>query len=283
MPLNDTLPPGNFPAPREIGCLGTVLTVTDHPGAMDLCCRLARHSSPSAIEFCNTQIVTLRRCDRKYRQTSECFDRFIPDSSPLLWLLNAAGAGMKDRVYGPAFFRHALIHSPPTLTHYLLGGSEVCGRVLAERFTLLNPGLRIVGFFHGRCDTGGVLGADEDRVLEELRRLKPDFIWVGLGTPKQQRWIARVKPLLEHGVLLSVGQAFDVNAGLRADAPGWMQRCGLTWLYRMASEPRRLVGRYLHHNSLFLGYLVWDAIRGTVFQPKPNRLGEIGNPDTPRR
>jgi len=84
-------------------------------------------------------------------------------------------------------------------------------------------------------------------------------------------------------VLLSVGQAFDVNAGLRADAPGWMQQCGLTWLYRMASEPRRLVGRYLHHNSLFLGYLVWDAIRGTVFQPKPNRLGGIGDPGTPRR
>ena len=271
MPLDDNLPPGNFPAPREIGCLGTLLTVTDHPGAMDLCSQLARQSSPSAIEFCNTQIVTLRRSDREYRQTSECFDWFIPDSSPLLWLLNVAGAGMKDRVYGPAFFRHALIHSPTTLTHYFLGGSEACGRALVERFTALNPGLRIVGSFHGRCDSGGVLGADDGRVLEELQRLKPDFIWVGLGTPKQQRWIARIKPRLEHGVLLSVGQAFDVNAGLRADAPGWMQRCGLTWLHRMASEPRRLIGRYLHHNSLFLGYLLWDTLRGAVFHPESSR------------
>ncbi len=271
MPLDDTLPPGNFPAPREMGCLGTSLTVTDHPGAMALCCQLARESSPAAIEFCNTQIVTLRRSDPEYRRTSECFDRFIPDSSPLLWLLNAAGAGMKDRVYGPAFFRHALTHSPPPLTHYLLGGSEDCGRALVERFTVLNPGLRIVGSFHGRCDADGILGADDGQVLEELRRLKPDFIWVGLGTPKQQRWIARVKPLLEHGVLLSVGQAFDVNAGLRADAPGWMQSCGLTWLYRMASEPRRLVGRYLHHNSLFLGYLLWDSVRGVVFRPESSR------------
>lgn len=95
MPLDDPLPPGNFPAPREMGCLGTSLTVTDHPGAMALCCHLARESSPSAIEFCNTQIVTLRRSDPEYRRTSECFDRFIPDSSPLLWLLNAAGAGMR--------------------------------------------------------------------------------------------------------------------------------------------------------------------------------------------
>lgn len=250
--------------PREIECLGTPLTVTDHAGALALCRRLATGPGPAAVEFCNTQIVTLRRSDPDYRRTAACFDRFIPDSTPLLWLLNSAGAGMKDRVYGPAFFRHALIHSPETVTHYLLGGSEACGRALVERFTVLNPGLRIVGSFHGRCDLEGFLGPDDDRVLEDLGRLKPDFIWVGLGTPKQQHWIARVKPLLERGVLLSVGQAFDVNAGLRSDAPGWMQRFGLTWLYRLASEPRRLAGRYLRHNSQFLGYLLWDLVRGQV-------------------
>lgn len=267
MPSDEISPAANSPTLREIGCLGTRLTVTDHPGALALCQHLARRPSPAAIEFCNTQIVTLRRSDPGYRQTSQCFEHFIPDSSPLLWLLNAAGAGMKDRVYGPAFFRHALIHSPADLTHYFLGGSEVCGRALVERFTALNPSLKIVGSFHGRCDLDGFLGTDDSRILDEIRRIKPDFIWVGLGTPKQQRWIARVKPLLGHGVLLSVGQAFDVNAGLRADAPEWMQRCGLTWLYRMASEPRRLVGRYLHHNSLFLGYLIWDTLRGAVFLP----------------
>jgi len=266
MPSSEAQRPGDALSPRQIECLGTPLTVTDHPGALALCRHLAAGPTPAAVEFCNTQIVTLRRSDPAYRETSRCFDRFIPDSSPLLWLLNGAGAGLKDRVYGPAFFRHALTHSPGTLTHYLLGGSEACGRALAERFTALNPGLRIVGSFHGRCDLEGFLGTDDGRVLEELKRLRPDFIWVGLGTPKQQRWIARVKPLLERGVLLSVGQAFDVNAGLRADAPDWMQRCGLTWLYRMASEPRRLVGRYLHHNTLFLAYLSWDALRGRVFR-----------------
>jgi N-acetylglucosaminyldiphosphoundecaprenol N-acetyl-beta-D-mannosaminyltransferase len=97
-------------------------------------------------------------------------------------------------------------------------------------------------------------------------RLEPEFIWVGLGTPKQQRWIARMKPQLRRGMLLSVGQAFDVNAGLRSDAPAWMQRAGLTWLYRMASEPRRLVGRYLRHNSEFLWYLAVDFLRGRVYE-----------------
>lgn len=268
MPSPEAQRPGDALSPRQIECLGTPLTVTDHPGAMALCRHLAAGPTPAAVEFCNTQIVTMRRSDSEYRETSRCFDRFIPDSTPLLWLLNRAGAGLKDRVYGPAFFRHALTHSPADLTHYLLGGSEACGRALAERFTALNPGLRIVGSFHGRCDAGGFLGADDARVLGDLRRLRPDFVWVGLGTPKQQRWIARVKPLLEHGVLLSVGQAFDVNAGLRPDAPDWMQRCGLTWLHRLASEPRRLAGRYLKHNSQFLAYLLADALRGRVFAPR---------------
>jgi N-acetylglucosaminyldiphosphoundecaprenol N-acetyl-beta-D-mannosaminyltransferase len=249
-----------------IGCLGTPLTITDHAGALELCLRLARSDRPAAAEFCNTQIVTLRRSDPDYRKISESFDHFIPDSTPLLWLLNAHGAGMRDRVYGPAFLDHALRNSPAGVRHYLVGGSEACGMALREKYGRLNPGLRIVGSFHGRCDGAGHLGGDDDRIRDELIRLEPEFIWVGLGTPKQQRWIARMKPQLRRGMLLSVGQAFDVNAGLRSDAPAWMQRAGLTWLYRMASEPRRLVGRYLRHNSEFLGYLALDFLRGRIYE-----------------
>ncbi len=259
--------PARVPEPRVISCLGTPLTVTDHAGALALCLRLARGDRPAAVEFCNTQIVTLRRSDPDYRAVSRAFDHFIPDSSPLLWLLNAHGAGMGDRVYGPAFFDHALRNSPAGATHYLIGGSEACGTALREKYTRLNPDLRIVGTFHGRCDAGGRLGSDDEGVHRELLRLEPDFVWVGLGTPKQQRWIARAKPLLGRGTLLSVGQAFDVNAGLRSDAPAWMQRLGLTWLYRMASEPRRLAGRYVRHNSEFLGYLVADLVRGRIYEP----------------
>lgn len=252
--------------PRIQPCLGTPLTITDHAGALDLCLALAGSGRPAAAEFCNTQIVTLRRSDPDYRRISEAFDHFIPDCTPLLWLLNAHGAGMKDRVYGPAFFDHALRHSPAGVTHFLLGGSEECGAVLKEKYQRLNPSLRIVGSFHGRCDAAGVLGADDRQVLETLQRLKPDLIWVGLGTPKQQRWIHRIKPSLASGMLLSVGQAFDVNAGLRKDAPGWMQRSGLTWLYRLGCEPRRLLGRYLRHNTEFIVYLLADLLRGRVFR-----------------
>ena len=255
-----------LPTPRIVPCLGTPLTLTDHAGALALCLSLARRDGAAAAEFCNTQIVTLRRSEPDYRRISACFDHFIPDCTPLLWLLNAHGAGMKDRVYGPAFFDHALRNSPAGVTHYLLGGSEACGKALREKYERINPDLRIVGSFHGRCDLEGRLGKDDEAVLKEIQDLKPDLIWVGLGTPKQQRWIHRVKPLLSNGMLLSVGQAFDVNAGLRKDAPAWMQKAGLTWLYRLAAEPRRLLGRYLRHNTEFLFYLAADGIRGRVFR-----------------
>ena len=79
-------------------------------------------------------------------------------------------------------------------------------------------------------------------------------------TPKQQEWIQENKARIQRGVVLAVGFAFDVNAGTKSDAPMWMQRLGLTWIHRMASEPRRLLWRYLRYNSLFIFYLVRDAL-----------------------
>jgi N-acetylglucosaminyldiphosphoundecaprenol N-acetyl-beta-D-mannosaminyltransferase len=86
-----------------------------------------------------------------------------------------------------------------------------------------------------------------------------------LGTPKQQAWVHKYKSQIRRGVVLAVGFAFDVNAGMKPDAPLWMQRVGLTWVYRLASEPRRLVTRYLKFNSLFLFYLLRDGLRGEAF------------------
>jgi N-acetylglucosaminyldiphosphoundecaprenol N-acetyl-beta-D-mannosaminyltransferase len=130
-----------------------------------------------------------------------------------------------------------------------------------------NPSLQFLGGYHGNCSTNGVLEEDS-RVCEEILAFAPDFIWVGLGTPKQYAWIDRIKPRLGRGILLAVGFAFDVNAGTKADAPLWMQRNGLTWLYRMASEPRRLVSRYAKWNTLFLWYLFSDAVRRQFSGPK---------------
>jgi len=250
----------------SIRVLGTPLqTCTYASLGADLQAR-ARGAGPFAVEFANTQIVVLRRHDPAFREESLAFDYFIPDGMPLIWCLNRAGAGMRDRVYGPTFMRKFL-ESAEESTHYLLGGSEKCGGILREKFLKQNPRLKFVGSFHGKCKADGTLeGAAEQAVIDEINRLSPDFIWVGLGAPKQQQWIRKHKQLLRRGIILSVGFAFDVNAGIKKDAPDWMQPLGLTWVYRLCSEPRRLATRYFRYNSLFLFYLFWDGLRGKAWK-----------------
>jgi N-acetylglucosaminyldiphosphoundecaprenol N-acetyl-beta-D-mannosaminyltransferase len=135
---------------------------------------------------------------------------------------------------------------------------------LTERFLKQNPALRIIG-----AHDGYFLPEQEGEIVDEINRLSPDFIWIGLGTPKQQEWIHRYKGRISRGVLLAVGFAFDVNAGTKPDAPPWMQRMGLTWVFRLLSEPRRLGPRYLRYNFMFLAYLLWDGLRRRAWSAEP--------------
>lgn len=208
------------------------------------------------MDLTNTQVVTMRRHDPHFREITSRFDFFLPDGMPLIWCLNARGARLSDRVYGPTFMRHCISASPAPFTHYLLGGSRDCLEKLRARLMKHQPLLKIVGSHHGYFRT-----EEEDEIVAEINHLSPDFIWIGLGTPKQQDWIHRRKGEIERGILLAVGFAFDVNAGSKKDAPDWMQRLGLTWLFRIIREPRRLLRRYLKYNTLFLYYLVREKLR----------------------
>jgi N-acetylglucosaminyldiphosphoundecaprenol N-acetyl-beta-D-mannosaminyltransferase len=247
---------------RRLVLLGTPLCVTSYADLGQHCADLARQNATTVIDFTNTQIVTMRRHDPAFRATTRRIECFVPDSTPLVWCLNAGGARMRDRVYGPAFMRRFLAEVGPESSHYLLGGSDDCLTRLRDNLIRANPRLNVVGVRNGYFAR-----ADEPAIVAEINRLSPDFIWVGLGTPKQQEWIQRHRDALRRGVLLAVGFAFDVNAGTKPDAPPWMQRLGLTWCFRLASEPRRLLGRYLKYNTLFLGYLVWDSLRGRTKSP----------------
>ena len=257
---------------KQMHVLSVPLLVTDYDELSSLCVQWSREARCRVLEFVNTQIVTMHRHNKEFREVMGAYDDLVPDGMPLVWCLNRSGAGMKDRVYGPTFMRRFLENAPSGSTHYLVGGFRECGDRLRETFLKVNPGLKFVGAFHGRCGADGRLeGAAEVEVVDEINRLAPDFIWVGFGTPKQQSWAHQHKALLRKGVVLTVGFAFDVNAGMKPDAPAWMQSAGLTWLYRLVSEPRRLLPRYFKWNSLFLFYLLWDGVRGRAwgsFAPK---------------
>jgi N-acetylglucosaminyldiphosphoundecaprenol N-acetyl-beta-D-mannosaminyltransferase len=251
---------------KRMHVLSAPLLVTDYDELASLCLEWAHAPHGHLLEFVNTQIVTMRRHDPAFRNLMNAYEDLVPDGMPLVWCLNRAGAQMRDRVYGPTFMRRFLETAPAGTTHYLLGGSPECGARLQAIFAERNPTLRFLGAFHGRCSADGLLeGAAEREVVAEINRLSPDFIWVGFGTPKQQAWAHRHKLQLRRGVVLTVGFAFDANAGLKPDAPAWMQRRGLTWLYRLLSEPGRLGPRYLKWNSLFLYYLFRDGCRGRAW------------------
>ncbi len=206
---------------------------------------------PTVVDFTNTHITVLRLTDPEFRRCTETVDHFVPDSMPLTWCVNLAAGKpvMPDRVYGPEFMHRCLKNSPPHIKHYFLGASEDCLTDLIKETKKINQQLNICGSHHG------YFTQDEwPRVLEEINASAPDVIWVGLGTPKQQEFTAWAKDKVRQGWLLNVGFAFDVNAGRKSDAPRWMQSMGLTWLYRLASEPKRLGPRYAKFNSLFLLY-----------------------------
>ncbi len=246
---------------KTIHVIGTPLEVTTYRKMADFLLDHSGEGKPMVVDFANTQIVTMKRHDPHFAKLVECVDLTAPDGMPLVWVMNAKGARLKDRLYGPTFTRRFLASCPADKTHYLVGGSEECGRKFREQMLAMNPSLNFVGGYHGRCSGDGEL-EDQKTVEADILEKRPDFIWVGLGTPKQYAWIHWIKPRLDHGVLLAVGFAFDVNAGMKPDAPAWMQRLGLTWVFRMATEPRRLIRRYLKWNTLFLWYLLKDVLSG---------------------
>jgi N-acetylglucosaminyldiphosphoundecaprenol N-acetyl-beta-D-mannosaminyltransferase len=121
---------------------------------------------------------------------------------------------------------------------------------LADRLTQRFPGLVVVGAWSPPFRD--LSASEEHAMLERIRTARPDIVWVGLSTPKQERWMARYADQLRVPVLVGVGAAFDMHAGLKAQAPRWMQRVALEWLFRLCSEPRRLWRRYLINNPWFL-------------------------------
>jgi N-acetylglucosaminyldiphosphoundecaprenol N-acetyl-beta-D-mannosaminyltransferase len=135
-------------------------------------------------------------------------------------------------------------------SHFFYGGRPGVAEKLRERLETKFPGLRVVGTF---CPPFRALTppeADELRCLVE--RLRPDVFWVGLSTPKQEQFMARYWQALDSTLYIGVGAAFDFHAGLLRQAPRWMQRNGLEWLFRLGCEPRRLWKRYLKNNPLFV-------------------------------
>jgi N-acetylglucosaminyldiphosphoundecaprenol N-acetyl-beta-D-mannosaminyltransferase len=169
-----------------------------------------------------------------------------------VWAINALGHDLPDRVYGPELMARYCERAAGTGARIFLYGGRNQGALVQLALNLRRryPGLRIVG---GYSPPYRDLNAeDRTAVVSEINRSGADIVWTGIGVPKQEKWMARMREDLDAPVLIGVGAAFDFHAGLIPQAPDRVQELGLEWAYRLAHEPRRLWRRYARYNPRFV-------------------------------
>jgi N-acetylglucosaminyldiphosphoundecaprenol N-acetyl-beta-D-mannosaminyltransferase len=223
----------------------------------DFCKKKAAATPPLSVDYTNVHIVAMRSVDPAFAATTASVDWFVSDSQVLSWAISLRGGKNHARIYGPDFLDYFTKHGDTSLKHFFLGGSQDCLDKLIANLKQIQPDLIIAG------SRNGYFKAEDNAVIvEQINAVQPDIVWVGLGTPKQQEWIHQHLHQIKAGALLAVGFAFDVNAGTKKDAPAFLGPLGLTWLYRLLCEPRRLWKRYLVYNSIF----VWKLLLQILFQ-----------------
>lgn len=239
--------------------VGTPIAGSTFATALDVLADAPAVGARLHVHFCTVHSIVEAHDDLELRGVFSAPDALsFPDGVPLVWVGRAQGASV-ERVCGPDMMP-ALIARSVALggRHFFYGGAPGVADRLAVKLTERSPGLEVVGTYSPpfRALTAG----EELAERAMINAARPDFVWVGLGAPKQDLWVARQRPHLDAAVLLAVGAAFDFHSGGLRRAPAWMQAHGLEWAYRLYAEPRRLARRYLVTNSRFAWLLVRDRL-----------------------
>jgi N-acetylglucosaminyldiphosphoundecaprenol N-acetyl-beta-D-mannosaminyltransferase len=188
-------------------------------------------------------------------------DMVATDGMPLVWIERRAGSPDAERVYGPDIMVELCLNDDRFFAagHYFYGGLPGVADDLAAALAKRNPSLRVAGYEAPPHVSADDIAVDAQTVAR-LNASGADIIWIGLGSPKQDLWMAAYRPLLKAPLLIGVGAAFDFLSGHKAQAPRWMQRSGLEWAFRLAREPRRLWKRYVWYNARFLWLVATHGI-----------------------
>ena len=197
--------------------------------------------------------------DPEVRRIHNASGLTTPDGMPLVWLSRLKGHRHVERVYGPDLMV-ALCErlAERQYRHFFYGGARGVPEQLAANLRRRFPGLQVVGTYSPPFRS--LTPEEDEQVVQMINRAAPDIVWVGLSTPKQERWMAAHIGRVKAPVLIGVGAAFDFLAGRKKQAPRWMQRSGLEWLFRLLTEPRRLWRRYLVNNPLFVLLVLAQAL-----------------------
>ena len=239
-------------APRTRDLLGVPIAVTGYEEAMDAMEEMIARRDPGYVCAVPVHSLMVSRHDAGMRAALLGATMNVPDGRPLVWALNMLGEHLGDRVYGPDLMdRFCARAARDGHRMWLYGGATP--QALDELVHALerrHPGLRIAGGWSPPHRP--LTAAEEDDVVRRIDADGADVVWVGLGVPKQELWMAHMRPRLRAPVLVGVGAAFDFLSGRKRQAPAWMQARGLEWLFRLSQEPVRLLPRYLRYNPAFV-------------------------------
>lgn len=237
--------------PLRVNVLGVGISVLNLPTALQAIAEALAARRKGYICVTGVHGVSEAQRDPELRRILNRSFLNTPDGMPMVWLGRLRGHREMSRVYGPDLmalvFEFTRQHG---YTHFFYGGAPGVAEELKHRMESRYPGVRVVGVF---TPPFRPLNPEEEAALERsLAEAKPDIVWVGLSTPKQEKFMAEYGPRLQATLFFGVGAAFDFFAGRVKQAPRWMQRTGLEWVFRMYCEPRRLWKRYLKNNPLFV-------------------------------
>ena len=252
-------------SPPRANILGVGVSAIDVGQALDTITKWIENGERRYV--CVSGVHGLMECQRDatLRRIHNQAGLVTPDGMPLVWLSRLKGFGGVRRVYGPDLMLDCCrVSIERGYRHFLYGGADGVPELLAERLRQRFPGLRIVGCL---SPPFRALSPEEDEsIVRRINDADPDIVWVGLSTPKQERWMHAHRDRILAPVLIGVGAAFDFHAGLKRQAPRWMRHSGLEWLFRLGTEPRRLWRRYLVNNPLFLGYLLRQVVHQDEYE-----------------
>lgn len=242
--------------PKSCNILGVDIAVTNMKSVIHFLTRNLEKLRGEYVCVSNVHTTVMAYNDESYRNVQNSAVIAVPDGKPLSLVCRLRGYKNAQRVAGPDLMPEILrLSEKEGYTHYFYGSTQQTLDALVKNLKTKYPKLRIVG----TCSPPfRMLTEEEDaRVIKEINAAKPDFVWVGLGAPKQERWMYEHRGKI-NAVMLGVGAAFDFHAGTARRAPKWMQELYLEWLYRLIQDPKRLMRRYVRSNAQF----IWLILTG---------------------
>jgi N-acetylglucosaminyldiphosphoundecaprenol N-acetyl-beta-D-mannosaminyltransferase len=230
--------------------LGVKVSAIDLSGAVDMADQWIEAENRGYVCVTGVHGVMEAQADPEFRRILNHAAINTPDGMPMSWVGRLQGFTQMDRVYGPDFMTAMCeLSERRGYRHFLYGGQPGIAELLKESLQSKHPGLQVVGTY--TPPFRDLTAEEEEEVFAQVRAAKPHILWVGMSTPKQERFMAQYIDRLQVPLLVGVGAAFDYHTGRIRDCSPWIKRAGLQWLHRLLQDPKRLWKRYLRNNPAF--------------------------------